>query len=400
MAYENIRFNKDHCVVRNGYFYYIDELNNVLYQRTSDGSTVFTYPIIDIVGAPIKCMEFDGHYFWALQQGLTDQDIIIKKYYEDNYVVHLKETLEFFSSSGHSFDVDTFALEFYNTTLSGTVYKDDTFITINDYTEMVFPGNVVTLGPNCDGNYEDVTVTGTLNNGQTLGLNFFVENNYEANVSVYFTTNLWLLNKYEDGTLYQISLPRKKIESIIIDADFFTITASCFYNTLTDRYILLVWENSLRFLNLTTLIVDKTMVLDNIKIDKATIIPILGLQIDGDTLYRLQRSATYFGEDNDFSTANFQPSTMRTFLDSVSIDVLPKILPANGINVAYVEAVVKDQYGAPVQIKPVAFVDTDDVGFITIKDTYTNLAGTAKTYYKAGIVPNTVFLMATATQYD
>jgi len=405
MTYENIKFNKDHCVVRNGYFYYIDELNNVLYQKASDGLAVFTYPIIDIVGSPVKCMGFDGRYFWALQEGPTSQDITIKKYYEVNYVIHLKETLEFYNDPDHSFDVDTFTLEFYNTTLSGAVSKNDTSIVISNYTERAVPGTVVTLGPNSKGDYEDVTVTGTLSDSQTLGLDFFIEHDYAGGVPVYFATNLWLLNKYafkvyDDGALYKVNLPKKEIESITVDADFAAITASCFYTTFTDSYVLLAWENSLRFLNLNTLVVDKTMVLDNIKVDKATIIPIVALQLDGDTLYRLQRSATYFGVDNDFSTVNFQPSPMRPFVDSVSIDVLPKILPANGINVADVEAVVKDQYGAPIQIKPVVFEDSDEVGFITIKDVYTNLVGTAKTYYKAGIVPNTVFLMVTATQYD
>jgi hypothetical protein len=239
MAYENIKLTKDHCVVRDGYFYYIDEVSNVLYQKASDGLTVFTYPIINIVGKPIRCMEFDGHYFWTLQQGDTAQDVVLNKYYEDNYVLRLKETLEFSNDSDHYFDVDTFALEFYNTTLLNSVSKNDTSITINNYIERVVPGTVVTLGPNSNGEYEDVTVTGTLNGGQTLGLDFFIENNYAAEAPVYFTTNLWLLNKYafkvlDGGALYQISLPKKEIQSITVDADFAAISASCFYTTLTE----------------------------------------------------------------------------------------------------------------------------------------------------------------------
>jgi hypothetical protein len=404
MTYENIKFNKNHCVVSNGYFYYIDESNNVLYQKASDGLTVFTYPIIDIVGNPIKCMEFDGRYFWTLQEGSTNQDIVIKKYYEDNYVVHLEEVLEFYNDPDHSYNASTFALEFYNTTSSGIIYKNNTTISITEYTDNVLPGTVVTLGPNHDGHYENVTVTGTLSDGR-LGLDFFVQHTYPPDVPIYFTTNLWILNKYAfktygDGALYQIGLPKKEIKSVTVDADFAAITASCFYNSSVDSYIILAWENNLRFLNTASLVVDKTMVVDNIKSDRSTIIPILTLQIDGDTLYRLQQSATYFEDDDDFSSVNFQPSPIRPFVDSVSIDVLPKILPANGINVANVKAVVKDQYGAPIQVKPVSFIDTDTVGFITTYTVYTSIDGTALVYYKAGIVPNTVFLTVTATQYD
>jgi len=405
MTNENIRFTKAHFVARNGYFYYIDEVSNVLYQKNSNSTTVFTFPILDSIGKPIKCMDFDGRYFWTLQEGDTDRDIVIKKYYESNYVIHLEEELPFYSNLDHYFDVDTFALEFYNTTLSEPIFKDDTSLSILHYSEKVVPGTVVTIGPNSEGDYENVTVTGTLNDDNLLGLDFFTMKDYAIGTDIYFTTNIWLLNKYafhivNGGALYQVRLPQQEIVSVTVDEDFAAITASCFYSTLTNSYIIMVWNNSLRFLNSTSLVVDKTMVLDNIKVDNATIIPIVGLQLDGDTLFRLQASASYFGEDFDFGTFNFQVSPLRPFIDSVSIDVLPKILPANGINIADVEAVVKDQYGAPIQLKPVKFIDTDSVGFLTIAERYTNLAGTAKTYYKAGIVPNTVFITATATQYD
>lgn len=406
MAHDNIKLSKDHFVVRDGYFYYINESNNVMYQKGSDGATIFTYPIIDIIGVnPVKCMEYDGHYFWTMQAGATNEDLIIKKFYEKNFAIHLEEKIDLTNNPDHSFNADTFSLEYYNTTLSGTVLKDATTLELVDYTVNVRPGTLLTLGPNKDGLYEDVTVTGTLYNSNTLGLDFFVKYDYDGDTPVNFSTNIWLLNKYaykvlDDGALYQITLPKKEIGSIVVDSDFATITASCFYSTTTNRYILIVLGTNLRFLNLTTLEVDKTMNLDNIKIDQATIITITALQLDGDSIFRLQRSATYFGIDNNYSSSNYQIAPFRPFVDSVSVDVLPKILPCNGINIADVLAVVKDQYSHPMKFKPVMFQDSDTVGYMTITNTHTDLFGSAKSYYRAGIVPNNVTIMVLATQYD
>lgn len=406
MSYDNIKLPKDHFVVRDGFFYYIDELSNVLYQKSSDGSIVFTYPIIDIVGTkPVKCMEYDGYYFWSMQEGETDQDLIIKKYYEKNFTIRLAEQISLVNNSDHSFNSDTFSLEYYNTTLFDPVLKNDTSLKILNYSTSVIPGTVLTLGPNIDGFYEDVTVTGTLNNSDELGLDFFIKYDYDEGTPVNFSTNIWLLNKYaykvlDDGALYKIKLPQKEIDSITVDSDFATITASCFYTTVADRYTLVAIGTNLRFLNLSTLEVDKTMNMDNIKIDQASIITITALQLDGDTLFRLQRSATYFGVDNNYTSANYQVSPFRPFVDSVSVDVLPKILPCNGINVAEVLAAVKDQYSQPMSFKPIEFQDSDTTGYMTINKTYTNLLGTAGSYYKAGITPNNVLIMVLATQYD
>ena len=361
--------------------------------------------MVDIIGTnSVKCMEYDGHYFWTLQEGSTSTDIIIKKWYIENFVLKLKEILPFNHTSDHLFDVDTFSLEYYNTTLSSGVLKNDTSIYITDFIDYVDSGTVITIGPNNEGQFEDVTVTGTLSYG-ALGLDFFINYDYDIDTSVYFTTNLLLVNKYayttyEGGALYKVKLPQKEIIEVIVDTDFVSVFASCFYIDTDNKYILLSLGTNLRFVNLISLMADKTMTLDNIKTDQSTIIPIYALQVDGDTLYRLQRSATYFGGNNNFTTANYQVSPIRPFIDSITANAFPKILPANGMNVSEVTAIVNDQYAHPIRLKPVEFQDSDSVGFMTIQYTYTDLFGVATSYYKAGIIPDNVLIMVMATQYD
>lgn len=147
-----------------------------------------------------------------------------------------------------------------------------------------------------------------------------------------------------------------------------------------------------------------TMIIDNIRVDTVTVISVYNAAVYGKTLYRLQDEATYYGTDNDWgSLYNYQISPIRSFLDSIVVTAYPTIVPANGYNVIDVEAVVKNQYDEGVVDKPVHFTDDDSVGYVTITPVYTDIffgTGKAETYYKSGIVPATVTIEGTATQYD
>jgi hypothetical protein len=147
-----------------------------------------------------------------------------------------------------------------------------------------------------------------------------------------------------------------------------------------------------------------TMNIDNVRSDNITTIPIEDLGIYGDTLYRLQGEATYYGSDNDWSPLyNYQTSVFRPFVDFISLESDPDILPATGRNAAILTAVVLDQYGEGVYNKPVTFSDDDDVGYITTPFAYTdNFFGTGEAFssYMSGLDIRIVTVQATATQYD
>jgi len=275
---------------------------------------------------------------------------------------------------------------------------------ILSFYDKVEVGTTLTIGPNSDNLYEDVTVTGTID-ANTFGLDFFIQNDYDQNTPVYFSKNMFLINKYaykraDAGALYKIKLPQKEITEIVEDLDFVNTTASCFYHDDNEGYLLASLGTNLRFINIVTLTVDKTMTTDNISANNIETYQIYALQVENDTLFRLQRKATYYGYSYTFTTANFQVSTIRPFVDSISVDVYPKIIPSNGVNVAEVKAIVKDQFAHPIVFKPVRFGDSDSVGYMTISDTYTDLVGKAISYYKAGLTPQSVTILVTMTQYD
>lgn len=404
MAKENIKFPRSHVAISDDYFYYCDERNNTLNVKVCNGDTVFSYPFeYSLGGRQVKSLEYDGRYFWTLQQGDSIDDSVIKKWYLDNYTCKLYDTIELNKTSNDVFRCKTFTLEFYNTTLSSNVESNQAQISINSYYDKITPGTILTLGPNKDGLYEDVTVTGTINSADELGLDFYTSNSYSEETPVYFATNLWLINDYTHlnfgGSLYKIKLSNNRIERVIEDSDFELVNSSCFYNSGVSQYILYVVGTTLRFFNAVTELNETSMLLDNRKTDNSEI-TIYDIKVKEDSLFRLQKAANYYNSDYSWETYNYQVATIRPFVDSVSVAANPTILPSNGINTSEITISVRDQYNNPIKYKPVLLTDDDATGFVTSGEVFTNLYGVAKAYYRAGIIPGSVSIQILATQYD
>jgi hypothetical protein len=190
------------------------------------------------------------------------------------------------------------------------------------------------------------------------------------------------------------------IDYSLSDDDLSNVDASTFYITPSGNYILFVLGTSLRFFNIETKTFDRTLFMDNSTTSNSTI-AIKEIEINGDTLFRLQGGFTYYGTYYNPSNYHYQCSPMRSFVDSITMDVYPKIMPSDGMSVVGVNAIVQDQYSEPAQGKIVRFSDDDDqYGFMTISEPLTNNQGLAKSYYKSGTSPKTVTITAYTTQYD
>jgi hypothetical protein len=193
------------------------------------------------------------------------------------------------------------------------------------------------------------------------------------------------------------------------DSEYDNITACTFArinNVFSSNVDALIYVKStnLKFVNVDTLANYGIMTMDNLRINGSTIIPIYDLAISGETIYRLQDEATYYGTDNDWGTLyNYQTSPVRHFINSITVTAFPLILPANAKNVTQVTAAVFDQYGNGSEYKPVFFTDDDGVGYILTNPAYTDYffgTGQAKTAYRAGVDIHTVNIEGTVTQYD
>ena len=545
MSYENIRFSKSNMVVDSGYFYMFDETNDLLTQKLDDGSISFIYPLDTPLSNTVKSCEFDGIYFWTLENPGTDS--IIKRWKIENNTCNLKDTFVFgdltdpdgicesrtvyglsylcskafdnnessgyyhsasgyphwigydfgvgnqkkinkvrikfyynhysetvvvqgsnsldvnwedkawtdiytmtgIDSSGHqwnereftnniayrfyrlygaaagpggntywciweiemmiiSLDSESFTVEHYHTSLSTTISGGDGVIQVSNYYDTVISGGVtLTIGPNGLYQYEDVVVNSV--SGTNITLVSGTQYDYEIGDDVGFYLYLWVFDNDGDGSLCKIDARTGTLLNRYYDSEYDDIKSCTFYkvtNVFDNNVDALIYvkSNNLKFISVDDLSTYGTMIMDNLRVDGITVIPIYDISIDIKNVYRLQGEATYYGVDNDWGDLyNYQVSTTRPFVDSITVAASPLILPANAKNVTQVTAAVFDQYGNGSENKPVSFTDDDSVGYILTNPAYTDYffgTGQAKTAYRAGVVEHTVNIEGTVTQYD
>ena len=400
--YDNVNFRKPNMTIVGGYFYMIDENWDALVEKIDDGSISFTYPLSVLITSTVTSLEHDGTNFWSMQD--ITGGTAIKRWQIENNIVELKDTFDFTPN----FDSETFTVEHYHDTLVSGVTASGTVIYLNNYTSVVSNGIVLTLGPNSFNQYEEVDVSTV--SGSSIILVSGTQNSYDSGDNVNFYNHLWIFNSNGNGTLHKIDAYTGSNIITYSGSEYDNTTACTFARVegpSSSAVNALAYEKdtNLKFLNIDTMTLYNSMIMDNLKADGVTHIKIYDLAIYGKTLYRLQDEAAYYGTDNDWgSLYNYQISPIRSFLDSIVVTAYPAIVPANAYNTVEVEAVVKDQYDEGVIYKPVYFTDDDSIGYITINPVYTDIFfGTGRTnptYYKSGIVPATVTIEGTATQYD
>jgi hypothetical protein len=417
MAYENINVSDPHMTVANGYFYEFDRTSNCLIEKTSDGERVFLYVIKDSLGnRPVKSLEYDGFYFWTLQDGYrVDYDLLIKKWRINNYFCELENEINLtYSGSGHRYDSDAFTLEHYHTSFSVDVSGGSNYVRVNHYyddCDIVTSGTVFTLGPNSNGYYEQVTITGSIG-GDYIGLSSPTAYDYESGDKVNFNKYIWLFNNYnveaDAGALYKFDSESGDYIEKFADSEYKNVLACTFAKTTeishvgTVNSLIYVKATNLKFLNVysdpfSTYCV---MTMDNLSSDGFDVYPIYDLVVYGGSVYRLQKKAMYYGSDYSWSNYNYQMSPIRNFIDSITVGAYPTILPATGMNKSKITASVHDQYAQPSVLKPVSFYDNDSVGYMLYTEVYTDSSGVSESYYVAGITPATVTIEAIVTQYD
>ena len=404
MAFENIRLKYSNFTVKDGYFFTFVHDNDMLFKKNTEGDVVFTYPLDTALDSSVFYTCCDGINFWTLQRPGTDEYRIIKKWRIEGFICKLIRTYTF-GDTENLYDVDAFSIEDFCSTLSTDLPVGSAYITLpTSFIYDIPVGTIVTIGPDENGFYEEVTVTGTLSDNK-FGLDFYTTLPHSENEDLSFVKNFWLFNNYT-GTLVSPSLVRYNLAADILDYSlesdaFNNVTGCTFYiDDEHTSYLLYVYGTVLRFFNIVTKEVDKSFTMDNIRINGTTVIPVYGLEVEGDTVYRLQKYMKYFETDHSQSTYNYQCSTLRSFVDSISMEVYPKILPSNGVSTSEVTTVIQDQYGDPARYKVAHVSDDDSTGYMTIEKPMTDLQGVARTYYRAGLSVREVTITSLATQYD
>lgn len=419
MAHENIEFDDPHFTSSGEYFYKFDDTYDALFAKLQDGRTAFSYPLLTPLTRVITSAEYDGFYFWTLETPGT-YDITIKKWrITEDYYCELVKQFDFVDDAGDRYVSSAFTLEHYVTAFNTTISGNSTYIDLANYADKVTPGDVITLGPNSNGEYEEVTATGTLTvSGTEIGLTFFTYYDYQAGDKICFNSNLWVFSDWAgvvddgNGALYKINPDTGEVKDRYDSNIYKNVTAATFATIWSAKHVgirdvlFYIKSNTLSFLNTEDLSYYTTMLIDNLKANGSTVIPVLDLVVTNETVYRLQQSARYphttTGADTDYSwsTYNYVLSPIRNYIDSFVLGAYPAILPANAVNQTAVTATVKDQYGLDISFKPTYFYDDDTVGFMQYLIAYTDSNGIATNWYRSGIEPREVTLAATISQDD
>jgi hypothetical protein len=408
----NIQFKESNFTLVDGYFYMMDQATNILYQRTADSSTSFSFPLDSLLSHAVTSLEYDGQNLWTLEKS-SGTSLIIKRWVLDNYVCKQQQEITLNPEFGHTYNADTFTVEHYHTTTSGVIGAGSTNVYVEDYWTKVTSGMTITLGPNYDGYKETLNVQGYQNG--VIILSDPTEHEYLVNTAVSFYTNIWLFNNYDgdDSTsaaLYKLNAYTGSYLTRYSGDEYKNITACTFYKiTSFHAYgpvdtLCYVKGTNILFVNTTdtgtSLSYYGSMVIDNVDENDVDVLQVFDLAIEGDNIYKLQLQANYFGNTEEYDLYNYHVATQTSMVTSVSLLVDPSIIAANGVSAANVVARVKDQFLQPIAGRMVYFASDDSSGgdIVGGNPVNTDSNGEAGTIYRAGTEAREVKLTATVDQ--
>lgn len=424
MASENVKLKYRNFTVDQGYFYTFDHNLDGLYQKTDDGNTAFSYPLSNTISNEVISAEFDGVYFWSLEDP-SDYNIIVRQWEIDNYICKLQRTFYFTETVSHKYQSAAFSVEHYHTTLaSGVTASGSADIFLNEYADqndlMSFTttsGDPLTLrlGPNSSGQEEDVQIS-TITSGSvyTVTLTSPTQYSYAEDDDVNFYTYLWMFNDYDGvssstAALYKIDAYTGELIKKYPGGAYSNVSACTFYkvNSFTEYgdvdTLGYIKGTNLLFVNVREETDDGnleyygSMVLENVQSDEVTVISVYDLAMDDQNVYRLQDIPD--AGSGSWSNYSYLLSSLDSFVTSISLAAYPAVIAANTVSTSDITAIVKDQFMQPISGRLVQFSDDDDVGIISgLNPVNTDSEGSASTVYKSGETAREVKITAVVEQ--
>lgn len=405
MSSDNIQFIKKTMTSVDGYFYMFDEDLDMLLEKTADGTTAFSYPMDTVITNDILSTEYDGVNFWTLEVGDTSgEDMVIRRWFIDNYVCKLEDTFNLNGSSSHLYISNAFSVEHYHTTITGSHFIGETVIGIETgYSSKLISGISVTLGPNTNGLSETINVFTSVDGSVTL--EDPITNNYALDDPIQFYNNIWLFNNSNgidttNGALYKLNAYTGSYITRYAGGAYKDVTSTTFSNIdcfsaygAVDALLYVKGANIL-FVDIDTVGIYLnyygSMVIDNIS--GQTVQGVWDLAVSDSNVYRLQTIGTGY---------NYVLSTLNSIVSSIALEASPAIITANEVSSSTITANVKDQFFQPVQARLVTFlyIPGSDTGHLTgANPANTDTNGVATIVYVSGNTAKQVVISATVDQ--
>jgi hypothetical protein len=414
MAFENITLRKQNVTMVDGYFYMIDEEQDVLIVKTDDGTQAYSYPLDTTISNEVVSLEYDGYNFWSLENP-NGTDIIIRRWNIENYVLQLRNTFEKLGDGSYTWDSTAMTIQHYHLEFSGNEPAGQAALSVTtggnfDLPTELSSGMTAYLGPNSSGQMEAISVNSV--GANVINVNGTTTYAYQTGDPISFYSRIWLFNNFDGidnstGALYQLNAYTGAYQAKYAGGEYQDVLACTFFD-MSPTFG--AGSNSIAYIKATNMIfLDPndlnnsfgSMTMDNLHEDQDETLPVFDVTIEGVNVYRLQLRATYYGTTYIFAGSNYsyQLSTLEPFITSISLRVNPAILPADGASKSTITAIVRDQFNRPISGKSVYFTDDDPDGEILPPNPKTTDAnGEASTQYQAGNEAREVKITATAEQ--
>ncbi len=475
MVRQNIRLSEGNFTSDGVYYYCMLDGTQALQQKVDDGTVAFTYPLDTSVTGNILELSWDGVYFWSLEDN-GSTGFFIRKWAIESFICRQQQLFTFTTGSTHTYDASAFAVEHYRLTVAandngaGGYTTGLSDINISD-TSMLEPGDVLTFvrrGTNVASRFgtafvEQAVVQSVLSATQVRltgamaddphgdGKGFRGPAVIPAGSSpitpdeVFVTKHLWVGNANAPGApgtpaLYKIRASNGSNIIQFSGTQYSSIGGMTFYTTYNQgigidanatkynttivdssalgglqTYVLIARSSTLMFFNTDTFAIDRTLIMNNVKVDTVSVWPVFDMEVLGIepdvVLYRIQNGTTYKNEslaltDESWGTTqwNYEKQLLRRVVSSIAVSANPSIIPADGNSTSDITATVRDQYNDLIPSgKTVNWSDDSEgagggtgQGLFNAQST-TDSFGVARNTYKAGTTEQDVKITAAVT---
>jgi hypothetical protein len=226
--------------IANGYFYMFDEDWGDLVEKIDDGGISFTYPLdVDLSHSYVdqyalgyvRDTQYDGRNFWTLQE-VNIGGYIIRRWAIENYACRLRDEFVYIDTSSATYRSNTFGVEHYITEFDCTVSGGNNVLCLDEYYDStVASGVALFLGPNENGEQEEVTVSGV--SGSDVTIMSGTQYTYKSGDNINFYKSLFVFNDYDGtssakGTLYRFDAYTGDYMSSDVNVDYKDVIASTF----------------------------------------------------------------------------------------------------------------------------------------------------------------------------
>lgn len=272
----------------------------------------------------------DDVTFFTLEKVSSSQCIIKRWELNTSFsLLSLKQQIVKTTSGNFYYDVTSMAVEHYRRTFTSSPGGGNQFNISNS--SRLTTGQKLFLGPSTDPDNLGATETVTVDHvtGSTVYLTSTLTYQYLVGDPITFYNYLYLFSDIgyagntTQGTLFKLNSSTGTRVEYVTDGIYQDISGAK-WSTMADA-VAAINETQLLFIRpYTSYLIWKSMFLNNIKSDDATIFDVYDVVFDNYSLYKLASFATYrddLGDKTTYSwaTYNYQPDTLLPYTSSVKI---------------------------------------------------------------------------------